>query len=46
MSGGGQGANVVGRDPLCKGRGDLAVISIADDEVVIVGEASVVERLL
>jgi hypothetical protein len=44
-SSGRRGENVVGRDPICKGRGDFAVIFPADNKVVIVGEASLVGRL-
>ncbi len=45
LSSGGWGANVVGRDPICKERGDFPIISPADNKVVIVGEVSIMGRL-
>ncbi len=38
MSGGWRGAVVVRGNPIGNGRGDVAVISPADEEVVIVGD--------
>jgi hypothetical protein len=44
-SGGRQGATVIGRDPICNGHGDFPVISPADDEIVIVGDVSIMGKL-
>ena len=42
MHGGGQGVVVVGGDPICNRRGDVAVNSPADDVAVILGGLSFV----